>query len=156
MILDIIIDYINEREQVDLRSRSRNQRLANLRFIYYYAAVNIVRDYFPYSFITGKVNRHHAGLVSGLKVFNHELKEQKWVKLLLDELRTIIKPSYVFDVELSEIKEMLIDKINEIEGKMILNHKNPFLQECLKVPEEHQNDFIETRLKPYLKMNKVV
>lgn len=150
--LDIIIDYINSREKIDIRSNCRRQYYADLRFIYFHIALNKVEGY-TYEEVGKAVNRHHATVVHGLHEYWQKLHHKDWVKQLVTELIYVVYPLEAIDKNLTDIKDEFLKRVQDAYIQVLNDIENPYMKDCMKVPKEKRAEFIETRLKPYLRSN---
>jgi hypothetical protein len=168
-----ILDVVEIVTQLDLKTKTRDRRLAYSRNVYF----KLARVLTSYSLndIGKLVNRDHCTVIHGIKQFDNGILEDEYYslysKLFADlsdiddeaKLRQIIlmpRPQIVkhFEDKINKIHlEYLhkIDKLEEentklIENKAILNVCN----ELSKLSDGDIHIFIETRLKPFISMRK--
>lgn len=159
-LTDSLIKYINKKYDVDIRSRCRDRLNSDLRFIYF----AFMREYTKInSKSLGKtVNRSHCLVLHGVKQFENCLKDLDWVQDLFEELAyasgidendyyKVDKLRMHYESKIREMRSEIQDlRLNIYE---LTNEKyDSVLTDFSLLPDSVKNDFVETRLKPYLKM----
>ena len=144
----------------DIGSKSRKQHLVHARYVFFHFARKLTNcSLCEIGWVCGQ--RDHSTVLHGLKNFDRLMKYDDFksifnvISLHLPHLESInltpqqreIKYLYANKARLEKQLEILSKKIDNSEvEKDILN--------LLKsIPPDKLNDFKETRLKPYLKMN---
>ena len=154
-MLDKIIEVVNELSYTDIRNKSRTNKQAFVRAVYYQIAYYHTKNN-SLSKIGSKVGKSHATVLHGLKIFKNELYYDEFYKQIYEDALKLLG----FEVEITEpkLKDLIIE-ISDFYDYKYIQLKNEYkfigtLFEDLKaLPTSKQIEFRETRMKPFLQMN---
>lgn len=136
---------------VDIGSKSREEIYPIARAVYYKIART--KTVLPYKTIGDLVNRNHATVINGLKIFESLNQYPEYLTMINRCLRVYqlnpvsepnIENTYALTHQVRVLKERL---------QMFSNKIHPKLAEVNSLPEDKLNEFIKYRVEPYLKMN---
>jgi hypothetical protein len=163
-IQEQIIGVIERLHNAKITTKNRKRENVTARAVY----AKLCKDIFPYltlEKIAEPINRDHATIIHMFKMIDNHLKNDNEYINLYKKASVIINKDVIATQNVKEISYLesleerlirmsnaLIEKNKEIEqlkGKRTTDKYEPF--EAL--PDELFNTFIETRLKPYLKLN---
>lgn len=163
-IQEQIIEVIERLHQDKITTKNRKRENVTARAVY----AKLCRDIFPYLSLhkIGKpINRDHCTIIHMFKMIDQHLKNDNQYINLYKKASVIINKDIIATQNLKEISYLesleerivqmsntLIEKnkqIEQLQGQRTTNRYKPF--EAL--PDELFDTFIETRLKPYLKLN---
>lgn len=159
-VLETIVKYLESTQNCILTSKCRRQKESTLRFIYF----QIARTNTLYSFhdIAKVVNRNHASAVYGIKVFEDQLSQDKKCNAIYQDALNDLSKELTIKNEKKKIEKVdqLNKKIEKLKMENLLlkkeierNHKSDITK---MIPESLIPEFIETRVRPYLLMNKLI
>lgn len=147
-----IVELFSE-QKIDIKTHKRH--IVYLRWIYFKSCKVVTNN--SLDLIGQEVNRDHASVIHGLKNVDIPLKEQYYKDLYLKVLDKINGNTHLFDSD----KDRIIEKYKELQEKyelVLSKRKDSKREELLEALMELSNDklveFQETRLKPFLLMNK--
>lgn len=163
-IQEQIIQVIENLHKDKITTKNRKRENVTARAVY----AKLCKDIFPYLSlhkIAEPINRDHATIIHMFKMIDNHLKNDNQYINLYKKASVIINKDIVATQNLKEISYLesleeriinlsntLIDKnkqIEELKGQRTTNRYKPFDE----IPDELFDSFIETRLKPYLKLN---
>jgi chromosomal replication initiation ATPase DnaA len=163
-IQEQIIDVIERLHQAKITTKNRKRSNVTARAVY----AKLCKDIFPYltlSKIAEPINRDHATIIHMFKAIDSHLKNDNEYINLYKKASVIINKDVIATQNVKEISYLesleerlirmsnaLIEKNKEIEqlkGQRTTDKYKLF--EAL--PDELFDTFVETRLKPYLKLN---
>ena len=163
-IQEQIIGVIERLHNAKITTKNRKRENVTARAVY----AKLCKDIFPYltlEKIAEPINRDHATIIHMFKMIDGHLKNDNEYINLYKKASVVINKDVIATQNVKEISYLesleerlikmsnaLIEKNKEIEqlkGKRTTDKYEPF--EAL--PDELFNTFIETRLKPYLKLN---
>lgn len=163
-IQEQIIGVIERLHNAKITTKNRKRENVTARAVY----VKLCKDIFPYLSlhkIAEPINRNHATIIHLLKSIDNHLKnDNQYINLYkrasvvinkdIIETQNIKEISYLESLEerIIQMSNTLIEKnkqIEQLQEQRTTNRYKPF--EAL--PDELFDSFIETRLKPYLKLN---
>ena len=160
-----IIQVIESIQKTKITTKNRNRSNVTARAVY----SKLCKDIFPYLTlhkIAKPINRNHASVVHLFKLIENTLNQDNEYINLYKKASVIINKdiiatqnikdiSYLENLEerLIQMSNTLIAKnkeVEELKGQMTSDKYEPFH----KIPDELFETFIETRLEPFLKLNK--
>lgn len=163
-IQEQIIDVIERLHSAKITTKNRKRENVTARAVY----AKLCKDIFPYltlEKIAEPINRDHATIIHMFKMIDNHLKNDNEYINLYKKASVVINKDVIATQNVKEISYLesleerlikmsnaLIEKNKEIEqlkGQRTTDKYKPF--EAL--PDELFDTFIETRLKPYLKLN---
>ena len=163
-IQEQIIDVIERLHNTKITTNNRKRGNVTARAVY----AKLCKDVFPYlslQKIAKPINRNHATIIHMFKMIEDHLKNDNEYINLYKKASVIINKDIVATQNIKEISYLesleeriiqmsntLIDKnkqIEELKGQRPTNRYKEFDA----IPEELLENFIETRLKPFLKFN---
>ena len=162
-IQEQIIEVIERLHNAKITTKNRKRSNVTARAVY----AKLCKDIFPYltlSKIAEPINRDHATIIHIFKMIDNHLKNDNEYINLYKKASVIINKDIIATQNVKEISYLesleerlikmsntLIEKnkqIEELKGQRTSDKYKPFEQ----IPEEQFQNFIETRLKPYLKL----
>lgn len=162
-IQEQIIDVIERLHDSKITTKNRRRGNVTARAVY----AKLCKDVFPYltlDKIGEPINRDHATIIHMFKMIDNHLKNDNEYINLYKKASVIINKDIIATQNIKEVSYLesleeriiqmsntLIDKnkeIEELKGQRTSDKYKPFEQ----IPEEQFQNFIETRLKPYLKL----
>jgi len=163
-IQEQIIDVIERLHQAKITTKNRKRSNVTARAVY----AKLCKDIFPYltlSKIAEPINRDHATIIHIFKMIDNHLKNDNEYINLYKKASVIINKDIIATQNIKEISylESLEERIIQMSNTLI--EKNKQIEELKaqrtsdkykpfeEIPEEQFQNFIETRLKPYLKLN---
>lgn len=165
-IQEQIIDVIERLHGDKITTKNRKRENVTARAVY----AKLCKDIFPYlslDKIAKPINRDHATIIHAFKMIDNHLKNDNQYINLYKKASVIINKDIVATQNIKEISYLesleeriinlsntLIEKnkqIEQLEEQRTTDRYKPF--EAL--PNELFDTFIETRLKPYLMVNKI-
>ena len=163
-IQEQIIDVIERLHSAKITTKNRKRENVTARAVY----AKLCKDIFPYltlEKIAEPINRDHATIIHMFKMIDNHLKNDNEYINLYKKASVIINKDIIATQNIKEISYLesleerlikmsntLIEKNKEIEqlkGQRTTDKYKPFES----LPDELFETFIETRLKPYLKLN---
>ena len=164
-IQEQIIEVIERLHKDKITTKSRKRENVTARAVY----AKLCKDIFPYlslDKIAKPINRDHATIIHMLKMIDNHLKNDNQYINLYKRASVIINKDIVSTQNLKEISylESLEERIVQMSNTLI--EKNKQIEELKAqrttdkykpfeaIPNELFDTFIETRLKPYLMVNK--
>lgn len=163
-IQEQIIDVIERLHGDKITTKNRKRENVTARAVY----AKLCKDIFPYlslDKIAKPINRDHATIIHAFKMIDNHLKNDNQYINLYKKASVIINKDIVATQNIKEISylESLEERIIQMSNTLI--DKNKQIEELKgqrptdkykefdAIPEELLENFIETRLKPYLKLN---
>jgi len=163
-IQEQIINVIERLHKAKITTKNRKRSNVTARAVY----AKLCKDIFPYlslQKIAKPINRDHATIIHMFKMIDNHLKNDNEYINLYKKASVIINKDIIATQNIKEISYLesleeriiqmsntLIDKnkqIEELKGQRTSDKYKPFEE----IPEEQFQTFIDTRLKPYLKLN---
>ena len=151
-----IIEVIESFTDESITVKTRKRHIVSLRWIYY----KIARELTKHSLqrIGSTLNKNHATVLHGLKMFDVVIKERDY-QLLYEKCKRFLSELPVDDTatitDVIDYYEALISEL-KFSHQEVKNHEKQELYETiLGMDESTFKMFDETRLKPFLKMHKV-
>lgn len=163
-IQEQIIDVIERLHDSKITTKNRRRRNVTARAVY----AKLCKDVFPYltlDKIGEPINRDHATVIHMFKMIDNHLKNDNEYINLYKKASVVINKDIVATQNIKEISylESLEQRIINLSNTLI--DKNKQIEELKRqrttdrykdfdiMPEKLLQEFIETRLKPYLKLN---
>jgi len=163
-IQEQIIEVIERLHKAKITTKNRKRGNVTARAVY----AKLCKDIFPYlslQKIAKPINRDHATIIHMFKMIDNHLKNDNEYINLYKKASVIINKdiiatqnvkemSYLESLEerIINLSNALIDKNKQIE-ELQSQRTTERYKEFDAIPEELLDTFIETRLKPYLKLN---
>lgn len=150
-----IKEMVNMMSNQDITINTRKRHIVYLRWIYFKVAKVVTNN--SLDVIGQEVNRDHSSVIHGLNNVEMILKEQYYNDLYLKILDKINGNTNLFDSDKNRIIEKykeLQDKYNEIIYKRKDSKREELINSLLELSDDKLIEFQETRLKPFLLMNK--
>ena len=163
-IQEQIIELIERIHGKDITTKNRRRENVTARAVY----VKLCKDIFPYLSlhkIAEPINRNHATIIHLLKSIDNHLKNDNHYINLYKKASVIINKDIIETQNIKEISylESLEERIINLSNTLI--EKNKQIDQLKKqrttdrykdfdvMPDEMLNEFITTRLKPYLRLH---
>ena len=162
-IQEQIIDVIERLHNAKITTKNRKRGNVTARAVY----AKLCKDVFPYltlDKIGEPINRDHATIIHMFKMIEDHLKNDNEYINLYKKASVIINKDIIATQNIKEISYLesleeriinlsnaLIDKNKQIEELKAQRPTDKY-KEFDKIPNELLDTFIETRLKPYLKL----
>ena len=163
-IQEQIIEVIERLHNAKITTKNRKRENVTARAVY----AKLCKDIFPYlslDKIAKPINRDHATVIHMFKMIDNHLKNDNQYINLYKKASVIINKDIVATQNIKEISylESLEERIIQMSNALI--EKNKQIEELKgqrptdkykefdAIPEELLENFVETRLKPYLKLN---
>lgn len=163
-IQEQIIELIERIHGKEITTKNRRRENVTARAVY----AKLCKDIFPYlslEKIATPINRDHATVIHMLKMIDNHLKNDNYYINLYKKASVIINKDIIETQNLKEISYLesleqriidlsntLIDKNKEIEELKTLRPTDKY-KDFDVMPDEMLNEFIITRLKPYLRLH---
>ena len=164
-IQEQIIDVIERLHKAKITTKNRKRGNVTARAVY----AKLCKDVFPYltlDKIAEPINRDHATIIHMFKMIDNHLKNDNEYINLYKKASVIINKDIVATQNIKEISylESLEERIINLSNALI--EKNKQIEELKAqrptdkykefdaIPNELFDNFVETRLKPYLMVNK--
>lgn len=163
-IQEQIIQVIEKIHDAKITTKNRKRENVTARAVY----AKLCRDIFPHLSlhkIAKPINRNHATIIHMFKMIDQHLKNDNAYINLYKRASVIVNKDIIETKHLKEIyylesleqriidlSNTLIEKNKEIEI-LKLNRPSGRYKDFDIMPDEMLEEFIETRLKPYLKLN---
>lgn len=164
-IQEQIIDVIERLHKAKITTKNRKRGNVTARAVY----AKLCKDVFPYltlDKIAEPINRDHATVIHMFKMIDNHLKNDNEYINLYKKASVIINKDIIATQNIKEISYLesleeriiqmsntLIDKNKQIEELKAQRTTNKY-KEFDAIPNELFDNFVETRLKPYLMVNK--
>lgn len=116
----------------DISNTRRTRRDTELRWVYYDLCKRYLKGKFVISHCALVVNRHHASVINGIKVFKDVNSVQQF------------KSQDVYNKAVSVLNEYLVDKYND-DDRLIILAKINYLENCLSF-EKSELEKIELKI----------
>lgn len=161
-----IIEVIERLHDAKITTKNRKRSNVTARAVY----AKLCKDIFPYlslDKIAEPINRDHATIIHMFKAIDNHLKNDNEYINLYKKASVIINKDIVATQNIKEISYLesleeriinlsntLIEKnkeIEELKSQRTTDKYEPFSE----IPDKLFNTFIETRLKPFLAINKI-
>ena len=163
-IQEQIIDVIERLHNSKITSKNRKRGNVTARAVY----AKLCKDIFPYlslQKIAKPINRDHATIIHMFKMIDNHLKNDNEYINLYKKASVIINKDIIATQNVKEMSylESLEERIINLSNALIEKNKQIEVLQAQRtterykefdaIPEELLDTFIETRLKPYLKLN---
>ena len=165
-IQEQIIGVIERLHQAKITTKNRKRSNVTARAVY----AKLCKDIFPYltlSKIAEPINRNHATIIHIFKMIDNHLKNDNEYINLYKKASVIINKDIVATQNIKEISylESLEERLIKMSNALIEKNKEIEHLKTLRPTDKYKdfdvmsdkmlNEFIETRLKPFLRLNAV-
>ncbi len=155
-----IIQVIESIQKTKITTKNRNRSNVTARAVY----AKLCKDIFPYLTlhrIAKPINRNHASVIHLFKLIENTLNQDNEYINLYKKASVIINKDIIATQNIKDISYLENLEARLVQMSNTLIEKNKQIDELKKdkykdlenIPEELFETFIETRLKPFLKLN---